>query len=32
MREVGSVRPEMFLDKPVEPDSFIAKVRQLIGN
>jgi two-component system alkaline phosphatase synthesis response regulator PhoP len=31
MREVGQVKPEMFVDKPVEPDSFIAKVRQLVG-
>jgi len=32
MREQGLVRPEMFVDKPVEPDSFIAKVRQLVGS
>jgi two-component system alkaline phosphatase synthesis response regulator PhoP len=32
MREVGQVKPEMFVDKPVEPDSFIEKVRQLIGS
>ena len=32
MREVGQVKPEMFVDKPVEPESFIAKVRQLIGS
>jgi two-component system alkaline phosphatase synthesis response regulator PhoP len=32
MREVGPVRPEMFLDKPVEPDAFVAKIRQLIGS
>ena len=32
MREEGLVRPEMFVDKPVEPDAFIAKVQQLIGN
>jgi CheY-like chemotaxis protein len=32
MRGEGLVRPEIFLDKPVDPDSFIAKVRQLIGN
>lgn len=31
MREEGLVRPEMFVDKPVEPDSFIAKVRELVG-
>lgn len=32
MREEGLVRPEMFVDKPVEPDSFIAKVRELVGS
>jgi two-component system alkaline phosphatase synthesis response regulator PhoP len=32
MREEGLVRPEMFVDKPVESDSFIAKVRDLIGS
>jgi two-component system alkaline phosphatase synthesis response regulator PhoP len=32
MREVGRVRPEMFVDKPVDPDSFIARIRQLIGS
>ena len=32
MREAGSVRPEMFIDKPVDPDTFIAKVRELIGD
>jgi CheY-like chemotaxis protein len=32
MREVGPIRPEMFLDKPVDPETFIAKVRQLIGS
>ncbi len=32
MRQDGQVRPEMFVDKPVDPDTFIAKVRQLIGN
>ena len=31
MRESGDVRPEMFVDKPVEPDSFVEKVRELIG-
>jgi len=31
MREDGDVRPEMFVDKPVDPDAFIEKVRQLIG-
>ena len=31
MRGEGLVRPEMFMDKPVDPDSFIAKVEELIG-
>jgi two-component system alkaline phosphatase synthesis response regulator PhoP len=31
MRESGDVRPEMFVDKPVDPDSFLEKVRELIG-
>ena len=31
MREDGLVKPEMFVDKPIEPESFIAKVRKLIG-
>jgi two-component system alkaline phosphatase synthesis response regulator PhoP len=31
LREEGLVRPEMFVDKPVDPDAFVAKVRQLIG-
>ncbi len=31
MREEGLVRPEMFMDKPVDPDSFVTKVRQLLG-
>ena len=32
MREEGLVRPEMFVDKPVDADGFIAKVQQLIGS
>ncbi len=32
MRQEGQVRPEMFVDKPVDPDAFIAKVRDLIGS
>ena len=32
MREDGDVRPEMFVDKPVDPVSFIAKIRELIGD
>ena len=31
MRQEGLIKPEMFIDKPVDPDSFIAKVQQLIG-
>ena len=32
MREEGLVKPDMFVDKPVTADVFIAKVRQLIGD
>ena len=32
MRREGPVRPEMFVDKPVDAASFIAKVRQLVGS
>jgi hypothetical protein len=32
MREDGLVRPDMFLDKPVDPDAFVAKVQELIGS
>jgi CheY-like chemotaxis protein len=32
MREEGLIRPEMFVDKPVDPDDFIARVQRLIGN
>ncbi len=31
MRETGEVRPDMFVDKPVDPDAFIGRVRELIG-
>jgi len=31
MREEGLERPEMFVDKPVDPEDFILKVRELIG-
>jgi CheY-like chemotaxis protein len=31
MRESGEVRPEMFVDKPVDPVAFIEKVKELIG-
>ena len=32
MRQSGDVRPEMFVDKPVNPDTFIEKVKELIGD
>ncbi|MFH1842737.1 MAG: response regulator [bacterium] len=32
MREDGEVKPEMFVDKPVDPDAFVAKVRELVGS
>jgi two-component system alkaline phosphatase synthesis response regulator PhoP len=32
MRESGEARPEMFVEKPVDPDAFIEKVRKLIGD
>jgi CheY-like chemotaxis protein len=32
MRENGALGPQMFIDKPVKPDFFISKVRQLIGS
>ena len=32
LREEGLVKPEMFVDKPVDPESFVEKVRQLIEN
>ena len=32
MRDEGLVRPEMFVDKPVDADSFAAKVQQLLGS
>jgi CheY-like chemotaxis protein len=31
MREDGEVKPEMFVDKPVDPERFIERVRELIG-
>jgi CheY-like chemotaxis protein len=30
MRDEGLIHPEMFMDKPVDPDAFIAKVRHLL--
>ncbi|MHC4142705.1 MAG: response regulator [Planctomycetota bacterium] len=32
MREEGLVKPDLFLDKPVDPDDFIARLRKLIGS
>jgi len=32
MRDEGLLRPDLFMDKPVNPDEFIAKVRNLIGS
>lgn len=32
LHEEGLVTPDMFVDKPLEPDVFIAKVEQLIGS
>jgi CheY-like chemotaxis protein len=31
LRDEGLVKPEMFVDKPVDPDSFVERVKQLIG-
>jgi CheY-like chemotaxis protein len=31
LREEGLVKPEMFVDKPVQADAFVGKVRDLIG-
>ena len=31
MREEGLERPEEFIDKPVDPEEFVGKVRALIG-
>jgi DNA-binding response OmpR family regulator len=32
MRQTGDFRPEMFVDKPVNSDAFIEKVKELIGD
>ena len=32
MRDQGLVKPEMFVDKPIDPDDLVAKVRDLIGD
>ena len=31
MREEGLIRPEMFIDKPIDPEELIASVRNIIG-
>ena len=31
MRNEGEIKPEMFVDKPVDPDALIQKVQDLIG-
>lgn len=31
MQEEGLIRPEMFMDKPIDPEAFLAKVQSLIG-
>lgn len=32
LRAEGPIGPDMFVDKPVDPDSFVARVKQLIGS
>jgi two-component system alkaline phosphatase synthesis response regulator PhoP len=32
MREAADIRPEMFVDKPIDPDAFLARVKELIGD
>jgi len=32
LRDEGLVKPDVFLDKPVDPEIFIVKVRELIGD
>lgn len=32
MRDEGLVKPEMYVDKPIDPDDLVAKVREIIGS
>jgi two-component system alkaline phosphatase synthesis response regulator PhoP len=32
MRDEGLIKPDMFFDKPIDPESFIAKIRDLLGS
>jgi two-component system alkaline phosphatase synthesis response regulator PhoP len=32
MRESADIRPDMFVDKPIDPDAFIARVKELVGD
>ncbi len=32
MRDEGLVKPDVFLDKPIDPEEVIAKVKELIGS
>ncbi len=32
LREEGLVRPEMFVEKPVDPESLVAMVHKIIGS
>jgi DNA-binding response OmpR family regulator len=31
MRDEGLIKPDMFMDKPIDPELVVAKVRELIG-
>ena len=31
MRDEGEIKPDMFIDKPIDPELVIAKVKELIG-
>jgi len=32
MRDEGLIKPDMFIDKPIDPELVISKVRELIGS